>query len=266
MDLSNKSDVEIVRHLLETVTTYINNLGFYPRANVFLDRILLALVSKNIKVGEAVCLLVENGFGDEGFGMSRTILEIALSARYISNLDSLSRSERFVQYYAKDHAGWTDLVPKYYPKAPVDLNPKHQEMLETAKQLKDPHRWSGKSVKELAFEEDTVELDDNGKPAKWEFDYEMIYKWTSHFVHGTVVALDAHGMELCTKFEVMGGSQNVEKGQLALFNVAVYLFKTLVVAFRAMKYEIKTEVADEFDAIIKELTARHPTGSPKGTS
>src|SRR5262249_19998 len=218
--------VESVRGLLKKVTQFVDGLEIYPRAGgVYLDAVVLAILSKSIRVGEAICLLVENGFHDEAFGLSRTMLEIALSARYISNDDSFKRSEIFVKYYAKDHEGWTNLISKYYPAAVPEFHPDHDKMLQTAKQLKDPHRWSGKSVRDLAMEDDKFELDPNGKPFKWEYDYEVIYKWTSHFVHGTVVAVDEHASGPRVPFRITGGRQNTHKGGMALFNTALYLHR-----------------------------------------
>lgn len=247
--------VASVRGLLKTVSEYMNGLDIYPRASgIFLDAVMLAMVSKNLRVGEATCLLVDNGFHDEAFGLSRTMFEVALSARYISNADDWTRSARYVKYYAKDHEGWTQLVGKYYPNATVEFHAEHQKMLEMAKQFKDPHRWSGQSVKQMALEEDAFDVDESGKPFKWEYDYEVIYKWTSHFVHGTVVALDDHASDARTAFRVRGGRQNIEKGGMALFNVVFYLLRTLVSAFRSIQYEIQKEVLEEFEGVLKGLT------------
>ena len=82
------------------------------------------------------------------------------------------------------------------------------------------------------------------------------YKWTSHFVHGTVVALDMHAMEPGRSFVVGGGQQRREKGGMAGFNAAIYLFKSTVLAFRGLKYEVPKELQDEFEVVIKELAKR----------
>lgn len=244
-----------VRQLLKSITKFVDSSDVYPRGHgIYLDAVVLALVSKSIRVGDATCLLVENGFPDEAFGLSRTIMEIALSARHISNAESFSRSANFVKYYAKDHAEWTRLVAKYQPLAKPDFHPDHEKMLEIAKRFKDPHKWSGKTVRELALEEDTFELDPaTGKPLNWEYDYEIVYKWTSHFVHGTVVSTDEHASGPSVPFRVRGGQQNIEKGGMALFNVALYVYRTLLAAFRSLSYEISKEIVDEVQLVLKNL-------------
>ena len=154
-----KTDLESVRGLLSSATTFLNEMELYPRGRgVFVDAVVLAILSKSIRVGEAICLLVEHDFHSEAFGLSRTMLELALFARHISNADSWKRSETFVKYFAKDHEGWTKLMAKYYPSNVPNFHRDHAKMLEIAKQFQDPHKWSGKSVRDLAMEVDTFEV------------------------------------------------------------------------------------------------------------
>jgi len=253
MDESLKADLDSVRNLLVSATEYLNKLELYPRgAGVYLDAVVLAILSKSIRVAEAICLLVEREFHSEAFGLSRTMFELALSARYISNADPFDRSRMFVDFYAKDHEGWTKLISKYYPAAVPEFHPKHAQMLEIAKELRDPHRWSGKSVKDLAMENDAFETLQNGSTFRWEYDYEVIYKWTSHYVHGTVVAVDEHATGPRQPFKVKGGP-NVSKGDMALFNLVIYLNRSFIAAFRSINHEIAQKMLDEFDAVLKKL-------------
>jgi len=95
-----------------------------------------------------------------------------------------------------------------------------------------------------------------GQPTNWEFDYEVTYKWTSHFVHGTVVAVDTHALEPGTAFTVGGREQKTEKGGMAIFNSAMYVFKSTVLVFRGLKYEVPKELLEHFDVVIKQLAKR----------
>jgi hypothetical protein len=253
MDASLKTDLETVRSLLASATKYLNALELYPRGRgVFLDAVVLAILSKSMRVGEAICLLVEYDFHSEAFALSRTMLELALFARYISNADSFKRSETFVKYVAKDHEAWTNLISKYYPAAVPNFHPDHAKMLEIAKQFKDPHKWSGKNVRDLAMEDDAFETLPNGNPFRWEFDYEVIYKWTSHYVHGTVIAVDEHATGPRQPFRVKGGP-NIRKGDMALFNLVLYLHRSFIAAFRSINYELSQAMIDTFDAVLKGL-------------
>jgi len=117
----DEEDIGNVRKLLQAVSRFVATLELYPRRNVVNDAVLLALLSKAIRTGEAVCLLVEQGFGDEAFGLSRTMVLLALSVRYIANDPAFDkRCERYIRYFAKDHENWTRLIQKYYPTLPVN--------------------------------------------------------------------------------------------------------------------------------------------------
>jgi hypothetical protein len=253
MDESLKADLDSVRNLLVSVTEYLNKLELYPRgAGVYLDAVVLAILSKSLRVADAICLLVEHDFHSEAFALSRTMLELALSARHISNADSFKRSERFVKFFAKDREGLTKLIAKYYPAAVPEFSPNHAKLLETAKDFKDPYKWSGKSTRDLAIEDDTFETLPDGNPFRWEFDYEIIYKWTSHYVHGTVVAVDEHATAPREPFKVKGGP-NASKGDMALFNAVLYLNRSFIASFRSINYEMSQTILDKFDTVIKQL-------------
>lgn len=194
LTLAYKSEIRRVRALLRRLTDFIDQQEIWPRRTLYLDIIILALFSKSIRVGQAVCTLVANGFDDEAFGLGRTLVDIALSVRYISNGEGFDRSRRYAEFFAKDHEQWTKLIQKYYPNQPLHFGPQHTTMLELAKKFRSPHQWTGlgDQTKAMAIEDDTIETDASGNPVKWEFDYEVIYKWSSHFVHSTVVALAAY--------------------------------------------------------------------------
>jgi Family of unknown function (DUF5677) len=118
MDASLKTDLESVRGLVDSATKYLNELELYPRGRgVFLDGVVLAILSKSIRVGGAICLLVEHDFHSEAFALSRTMLELALYARYISNADSFKRSEMFAKFVAKSLRTISNKIGSYRPKS-----------------------------------------------------------------------------------------------------------------------------------------------------
>jgi hypothetical protein len=253
MAASLKTDLESVRGLLASATKYLNELELYPRGRgVYLDAVVLAILSKSIRVGGAICLLVEHDFHSEAFALSRTMLELALYARYISNEDSFKRSEMFVKFVAKDREGWTKVISKYYPSMLLNPHPKHAQMLETAKEFKDPHKWSGKTVRDMAMEVDAFETLPDGKPFLWEFDYEAVYKWTSHYVHGTIVAVDEHATGPREPFKVKAGS-NEGNADMALFNSVLYLQRAFIAAFRSINHDMSQAMIDGFDGALKSL-------------
>lgn len=101
-------------------------------------------------------------------------------------------------------------------------------------------------TKAMALEDDSFEMDANGKPIKNEFDYDVIYWWTSQFVHGTVGSMYSHIVEPGETFRVRAKLE-LEKGRgvEALFNIAVFVSRTFIYACRAMNEEQPDEILRE---------------------
>src|SRR5207244_5191746 len=121
-------------------------------------------------------------------GFSRTLLDLHFTTRYIVNQDSLVRSERFARFTFKEKEGWDRIMQKYYGRPAGSDARKREEILSAAKEYTNPHWWTDRPdhTKHMAMEEDTYEMDSaTGKPFRLEFDYEVLYKWTSYYVHPT---------------------------------------------------------------------------------
>lgn len=251
---AGRSEIRKVRAFLRALRNFVNKQEVWHRRNTYVDLLILALLSKAIRVGEAVCTLVAAGFADEAFGLGRTLIDIALTVRYITNGDSFARSRRYAEFFGKDHEQWAKLAQKYYPGRQLRVGPHHAKMLELAKKYRSPHQWTGlgDQTRAMAMEDDVVEMDSSGNPVRWEFDYEVVYKWTSHFVHSTVSSLDAH-ITVTDPFRVHSGKQPTPKAGMALFNVAFYLWKICICGFRELKIELSPQLTRGFDRTIKAL-------------
>jgi len=263
--MAAKLTVKNVRGLVARVIRAVNREGFYPRSNVHLDMVLLALLSKSLIVSRATCKLVESGFYEEAFGLTRTLIDIFFTVRYIANLDSFERSDMFVEFYAKDYEGWVAVVQKYYPSAPPAPPSHHAEMLRLARRFKNPHKWTGlgDQTKRMASEASTVEKGPRGEPVTAEFDYEVLYKWTSHYVHPTVVSLGTHAVERRERFVVHSKKHGpfLKFKGLALFNVVAFLAKIIICSYRGLKEKIPTKISDELDRL---LAAARPKSNRSG--
>lgn len=62
----------------------------------------LALYSKCITVAEAIIALLDAGFSNEAFGMTRTLVDIFTTLHYIANKDTDERAKRYYRFFAKD--------------------------------------------------------------------------------------------------------------------------------------------------------------------
>jgi hypothetical protein len=100
---------------IEKLERYIDDAAFVPATQEHRGQIILALFSKALTVGRAVCALVRAGFGEEAFGMTRTLFDIYFDVRFISNRDTEPRAEKFAMFFTKDITGWRKIIPKSIP-------------------------------------------------------------------------------------------------------------------------------------------------------
>lgn len=248
-----KPDVAQVIPLIGKLETFINEEQYLPATRHYRGIVILALVSKTLTVGRAVCTLVETGFPAEAFGLSRTLVEIFLTVRYMGNSETEIRTKRFAEYFAKAHEGWIKIIQKYYPATAVPNSAEHQTYLDIARSYPLANEWTGirGQIRQMAIEPDAFEVDASRKPINFEFDYEVIYKWTSYFVHATVSCLESHCTEDGEIFRVHARKElDQNRGHDALFNVVAYLHKTIVAAYRAMRQDQPEEILTELHNLL----------------
>lgn len=213
---------------------FINNWRMIPATDDPRNRVFLALLSKALTVGRAVCALVEAGFPAEAFGLSRTLIEIFLSLRYMSK-DTDARVKRYVEYSARVQKEWVKLNTKYYKNDSLKLS---KQIANLAEKYKSRHHWTEDSgqVRVMALEPDVYEVNESGEPITGEFDYDALYFWTSHYVHVTIHALMGHAVERGAVFRVRANTAIENRlGRLALFNALSYVMKISLQACRVMR-------------------------------
>lgn len=80
-----KSHVRQVKGLLNKIICYLDDQWLCPRKGIYLDTTVLTLLSKSLALARSTVCLVQNGFHEEAFASSRTLLELALNLHYITN-------------------------------------------------------------------------------------------------------------------------------------------------------------------------------------
>lgn len=281
--MSQREEVKHARRLKRAVgniVSFLNEQRYHPRGNVLSDRVVLALVSKAIKVAQAGICLTEAGLPEEAFGMSRTLVEIALSLRFIANRHFERRARRFVRYVGKwkvqmmrrlegltilDESGRSQR--KYTKKQLQRMMPDYKLVLKWARAYpRSPAaHWSqaryGKNGKKgktsnartLAEEVDGHEKL-NGERVNWQFDYEWIYSWTSQYVHATAACMDSHVVGLRDAFVVQVSPELTRTtGTSAVFNTALYLDKILRMGFRAIGQPPATKILEPLEKLLLQL-------------
>jgi hypothetical protein len=135
--------------------------------------------------------------------------------------------------------------------------------MEIAKKFTSKHQWTQQcgQARFMALEEDTREVDEHGKPFKSEFDYDVIYFWTSQYVHVTIIALDGHASEPGVVFRV-GARRWIEqsRGANALFNTLVFLSKIIICGCRVMHEEQPESILRQINKLMKKFAVKRIRG------
>jgi hypothetical protein len=282
-----------IKRIIRKVQVFFENKRYYPRGNVFLDKVVLAHVSKSLNVAQSVMCLVDAGFPDEAFGLSRTMVEIALNLRFITNRYSERRAKRFVHYlsrwtmelvrrslkhfYVLDAEGKPVLdrkgnkIPQHTKAQLRQLVRGYKRHIEIARKYPNRTSWTETRNRKasrggawmMAMEPDKYEFI-NGVPLKWEFDYDWMYFWTSQYVHATAVSMDAHATSPRHPFSVREASKGGEaNADMAVFNSAVQLNKILLMAFRAIGEPFDSSIADPLGDFVIRMV-REDSGKSMG--
>jgi hypothetical protein len=250
---------------IKRLERHINNLLMIPATEVYRSKVILPLFSKALSVGKAICVLVQQGFPAEAFGMSRTLVDIYFCVRYMSNKDTEARITTYVEYSARVHEEWGNIIAKYFPSTRVTLPSSHDELMEIAKKFTSKHQWTGHGgqAKLMALEEDAIEKDKKGQPLKSEFDYDVIYFWTSQYVHATIIALSGHASEAGEVFQV-GARRWVEQDLVrhALVNTLAFLSKIMICGCRVMHEEQPEKILQDMHKLMKKFAVRKKKSVP----
>jgi Family of unknown function (DUF5677) len=96
-------DTKEILQFLQKLEDSINDAGYIPATALYRSKVLLGLVSKVLTTSRAVCCLVDAGFHGEAFGLSRTLTEIFLSVRYITNDQTEARAGLYADQQIRVH-------------------------------------------------------------------------------------------------------------------------------------------------------------------
>ncbi len=192
-----------------------------------------------------MCALVDAGFYGEAFGLSRTLIDIFLTVRYISNKDTERRAKECVEYIAKTQEELIRLSHKHFPTK-ADHPKLGEKFSELAKAYKSAHRWTGARIREMALGPDSYEVDSLGSPTVHDFDYEFVYWQTSQFVHATILSAVEHATPQGEPFHVRARiNEDAIRGDEALFNVLAFVSKTFVSGYRGLNSDQPAEILEE---------------------
>jgi len=152
-------------------------------------------LTKAFQVHEAVLILCRAGYGSEAIALSRTLLEMYITLRWITNQDQSKRAEEFAFFVAKRKEYAAKTFAKYQPGSLVAANAV-AFVENTYKQYADKYAswvfWSNKpnNLRQLAEEKETLISGLSPPNDDALMLYELFYSHASDYVHVTALALD----------------------------------------------------------------------------
>jgi hypothetical protein len=192
--------VRQVSRVLNRVQSYLDAQYFHPRRGSYLDATVLTLLSKSLALARSTVCLVQSGFDEEAFGVSRSLLELAMTLRYITNgRNPEARAKRFVDFVAKIKMDWGRKaieffsVPASVVRKDMATYKKFQSMERKFPKLgwQQASKKHAKGIWTMAMEPDRYQkvpvLDKNGKPVlnkrgkpklrplNWALNYRVMY-------------------------------------------------------------------------------------------
>jgi len=275
-----KKQTRQLKRIFKDFRVYLDSQHFYPRRRTYLDAALLTLASKTLTLAGGIVCLVRNDFPEEAFATSRSLIELALNVRYITNgRTPETRAKRFVDFVSKIKIEWGKRAMTHFNFSQKEMRqiPSYREFRTLQRKFPkqswvQASRKHAKGVWTMAMERDRFErapiLDKQGRPAldkrgraktkpyTWELDYQVIYFWTSQYVHVTIDSLDNHAAVPDKAFKVYVPGVSIPQnsrdfGDMALFNTALYVQKIFIAIFRALGHPYPDKLSGRLHTFIK---------------
>jgi hypothetical protein len=267
--IDNQEEVNRVRSYIEALRDEFSKIGICPRsfAAFPFDHIGLALVSKAFSISHALLVLLEAGFAEEALGFSRTLVECALTLRFLTqDRDKLlKRTWDYAHFEVTDKQFWMHHALKHVTGTDVE-----REIRDFAKRfdLKDDPtlvrtHWSGKEgfAWRVNLEDHPLDNASNTELAK-KSAYAVEYHATSSFVHCFSPVVNNFLPSEGIAFRIRESSGEFEKpSQKVLFILIDYLHSCVAYALFGINEERTKRMNDLYSEILASLLPYRKTHS-----
>jgi hypothetical protein len=237
-------EIKKVSRFVRVAESEINRLGVYPR-NPWMypfDLVGLATVSKTIALSKACLKLMNSGFPDEAYGLSRSIVEGANNLRFMTAEWDASdtRVRNYVKHHLADKAFWAHYALEQFAGRPEEKELREYMQQEgITPETKSARRHWSDSKGGFIWETMTIDhpLDGPVTEKHKKIAYAADYFQTSSFVHCSLPAIDNYAVEEWTPFQVSTSTGLHGTSQSTLFVVFVYLHSTIAYALFGMNMD-----------------------------
>src|SRR5579872_518856 len=164
--------------------------GIYLRNNVPSDLALAALLRHACGTTRAISSLAKGGYGSGALALSRSVADVMITVRWITNKETEKRAEQFLVFDSKQRERIIELLEKHYPL--VDLtrfrgNERHERQASMFK------KWGnfGVTTRDMALEDEVLEPEsDNQRRTEWTYD--VSFFTASNHLHPTSLGIRHH--------------------------------------------------------------------------
>lgn len=243
--VDNLKEVNGVRAYMQALQKEIAGLKVYPRTfdRYPFDHVGLAFVSKAFSISNALLALLECGFADEAFGLSRSLMECALTLRFLTQDESKlnQRTLDYSRFEIKDKQYWMhyalQLAAGETMEQKIRDRGKQFDLTEDAKGAQ--KHWSGKDGFAWKVNLDDHPLDNaTSTELVKKSTYAVEYHGTSSYVHCYSPALNNFLPSKRTPFEIRESTGEWHNSsQVALFILLSYLHSCVAYALFGMNLE-----------------------------
>jgi hypothetical protein len=245
-----------VSDAIRTLQHEIDSTLFCPRASFAIDRVLLTVASRGLRIGLAVCHLVAGGFYGEAFGLTRSVLEAFFIVKYVASpsKDGEDRARSYLEFRKTYFYNQEENRKKYFPneERPAWLT---QEMLDEVKKLfPNTRHWIPAYSMAADYFEHPLDVNpQTGKGFQALNDYDGMYEMTSHYVH--VTAISSGPTFDASPFRTAKRDTEEDRAILALHFSLAYLFELCIILGRHFDCGLPDHVHQTIRTLLEDLRA-----------
>jgi len=257
--------VRLVRNYVSKLEKIVSKAEIYPRdANkVAVDSMALQTISKGFALARAILLLIEKGFPDEAYGLSRSLVECCVGLRYITVEPDKQeeRTKEFIHYDETEQNYWLGQVRKHLsdPVLRQEIDSSQLAKSLDAKKL-DPNdafrHWSSHRafVRETMLRDHPLDGTTNTLQRR-NMAYAVDYHGTSAYVHCSQRGLNNYFHDPAWVYAVdKRRSTSVDDtAPKALYIICEYLHLILCYAFFGLNLDRLPEIGKLFAKVIAQV-------------
>jgi hypothetical protein len=217
-----------------------------------LDRALLMVVTKALRIGLAVCQLASSGFYGEAFGLTRSVLEAFFIVKYISSKDSEARAHSYLEFRKVYLYNQEEIRKKYFAHIPRPQWLKQDWLDEVKRLFRNTRHWIPAYSMAADYYDHPLDINPKtGKGFQALADYEGTYEMTSHYVH--VTAISSMPNFDSSPFKTAKRDKEENRGILALHFSLVYITEICMIVGRQWEIELIPSVNETIQALLRDL-------------